>query len=188
MLKLDQLVACVEAFLQRKECQNWRWGERVDSRASTRVRVESIHLTWDDAPPEARCLCLREAWVLMGGMEHGVHEIQAQVSLSPSSWQPSKLAQVRTAEELTAFLKANLPTGEALRAAQARLADEKAAQERTQKALLEAVTEADVAAFLRTATARLAAALGKGVAVDALRDRIVRLVREATPACGASGF
>jgi len=186
MLSLDTLIACVQAFLTTHECKNWRVGARTESRASTRVCVESVYVTWDDAPLELRHIGLREAWVLLGGMEHGAHDMHAQVTLVSSSWQPGKLATVRTAEELTAFLEANLPTGEALQKAQARLADEKAAQERTEKAVLAAVTEAEAASFVRRARERLAAALvgtKTPIISDAtsrlLRDRLVRLVRDA---------
>ena len=59
-----------------------------------------------------------------------------------------------------------------------RLAAE-AARERAERALAEAITEADVAALLRTASARLGGADAPSPA--ALRERLVRLVRQALP-------
>ena len=108
MLNLDALMACVEAFLVRRECKRWRFGARYNSGASTRVVVEAVTLTWDDALPEARQVGLREAWTLCGGMEHGNHDVHAQISVGTKTTRT-----VRTEADVAAFLDEQLPTGAA---------------------------------------------------------------------------
>ena len=180
MLTLDALTASITAFFEEHKCTSWRFGKRFDSGASTRKTVETVLLTWDDAAPETRHIGMREAWVLNGGMEHGMREIHAQLwIIQERTFTQQRLTNVQTIEDVRAFLEANILVGDALerRKAELKRAEEDAV--RQEEALQAALPECEVAELKTKAIKRLVDALGSETATKIrplLRARLARLV------------
>ena len=182
MLTLDELIACITAFFEEHQCTSWRFGKRFDSGASTRKTVETVLLTWDDGAPETRHIGMREAWVLNGGMEHGTHEIHAQLwIIQERTFTQQRLTNVQSLEDVRAFLEANILVGDALERRKAELKRAEGEAARQETALQAALPEGDVVELGTRAIKRLVDVLGTeaaGKMRPLLRARLARLVSE----------
>lgn len=119
LLCIDEMERAVSEHLFAADSgyarEDWRQTARCDTGASTRVTVHTVSFhnvsSTPRKPSNLRSIVLREGWLMLGGMEHGSHDMYARGHIINGAGDAVNHAEFADAAALQRFLELHVPTG-----------------------------------------------------------------------------
>jgi hypothetical protein len=198
LLKLDAMRVRVAAYLTNEWSGGWTVGQSYDARvsSSTSVMTCSFSLNQDtdglhgrdvnstgtssnfkgmDIQPSS--IGIQEAWVSIGGMEHGNYYIQPLIWLCDCNGRKYSITEVCDESSIDDYLRRYLPTLETINAHKRIQLQKKMADEQVAVAVDESVCEEDIRALVCKVMSAGADRLGS-VNVSCLREKFQVKIEE----------